>query len=65
MDNGKADLGKKAKPAEGSPNDIKMELSEEELSQVSGGNPNRVSASSSKLFEACATGTHIKEGKIT
>jgi bacteriocin-like protein len=38
-----------------------MELSEEELSQVSGGNPD---SSSTKLFEACATGTHIKEGKI-
>ena len=62
MDNRKIDLGKKEKPAEGSPNDIKMELSEEELSQVSGGNPDR---SNSKLFEACATGTHIKEAKIT
>jgi bacteriocin-like protein len=62
MANRKIDLGKKEKPAEGSPNDIKMELSEDELSQVSGGNPDR---SSSKLFEACATGTHIKEGKIT
>jgi bacteriocin-like protein len=62
MDNRKIDLGKKEKPAEASPNAIKMELSDEELSQVSGGTPDR---SSTKLFEACATGTHIKEAKIT
>ncbi len=62
MDNKKFDLGKNEKPAEASPNAIKIELSDEELSQVSGGTPDR---SSTKLFEACATGTHIKEGKIT
>jgi bacteriocin-like protein len=62
MANRKIHLGKKEKLAEGSANDIKMELSDEELSQVSGGNPDR---SSTKLFEACATGTHIKQGKIT
>jgi bacteriocin-like protein len=61
MHNRKIVLGKKEKPAPGSSNAIEMELSEEELSQVSGGNPDR---SSTKLFEACATGTHIKEGKI-
>ena len=62
MDNRKADLGKKEKRAEGAPKDIKMELSDAELSQVSGGSPDR---SSTKLFEACATGTHIKDAKIT
>jgi bacteriocin-like protein len=61
MDNRKAGFDKKQKPAEASTNTIKMELSDEELSQVSGGSPDR---SSTKLFEACATGTHIKEGKI-
>ena len=57
------DLGKKENPAQGSPNDAKIELSEEELSRVSGGKP--VSGSSSKLFGACATGQHIKEAKLT
>ena len=61
MDSRKINLRKKEKRAEGAPNDIKMELSEEELSQVSGGSPDR---SSTKLFEACATGTHIKDAKI-
>jgi bacteriocin-like protein len=63
MDNRKTDLGKKEKLAEGSPNDIKMELSDEDLSQVSGGKP--ASGSSGKLFGACATGEHIKEAKLT
>jgi bacteriocin-like protein len=62
MDNRKAGVDKKQKLAEASTNTIKMELNDEELSQVSGGSPDR---SSTKLFEACATGTHIKEGKIT
>jgi hypothetical protein len=61
MTNRKIHLGKKQNPAEGSPNNNNIELSGEELSQVSGGSPDR---SSTKLFEACATGTHIKEGKI-
>ena len=63
MDNRKIDLGNKEKPAEGTLNDTNIELSEEELSRVSGGKPG--SGSSSKLFEACATGRHFKEAKIT
>jgi bacteriocin-like protein len=62
MDNRKIDLGKRQNLAEGSPNDTKIELSEEELSRVSGGKPG--SGGSSKLLEACATGQHIKEAKI-
>lgn len=62
MDNRKIDFGKKEKPAEASPNAIKMELSDEELAQVSGGNADR---SSAKLFQACVSGAHIKIGRIT
>ena len=59
MDNRKNDPAKQS-PAEVSPNDPKigkLELSDEELSGVSGGN--------SKLLQARATGQHIKEAKIT
>jgi hypothetical protein len=59
MDNRKNDPAKQS-PAEVSPNNLKIgkiELSDEELSGVSGGN--------SKLLQACATGQHIKEAKIT
>lgn len=63
MANRKIDLGKKQNPAEGSPNDTNVELSEEELSRVSGGKP--ASGGGGGLFKACATGQHIKEGKIT
>jgi bacteriocin-like protein len=61
MDNRKTDLGKQHKPAEGSRDNLKAELSEEELSKVSGG----------RLGSACATGEHIKkpsslvEGRLT
>lgn len=63
MANKKTGLGRKQNPAEKSPNDINIELSEEELSRVSGGKPG--SGGSPKLFEACATGQHIKDTKIT
>ena len=62
MANKKIDLGKKQNPAEASLNAANIELNEEELSRVSGGKPG--SGGSSKLFEACATGQHIKEVKI-
>jgi bacteriocin-like protein len=55
MDNRKADLGKQHKPAEGSRDNLKAELSEEELSKVSGG----------RLGSACATGEHIKKAVLT
>jgi bacteriocin-like protein len=38
--------------------EVKMELSEEELSKVSGGKGN------SSLFKACCTGEHIKTATI-
>jgi bacteriocin-like protein len=63
MANRKTGLGRKQNPAERSPNDTNIELSEEELSRVSGGKPG--SGGSTKLFEACATGQHIKDAKIT
>ncbi|WMT75448.1 hypothetical protein [Bradyrhizobium sp. Ash2021] len=62
MDNRKVELAKTEKPAEGALNDTNIELSEEELSRVSGGKPG--SGSSGKLLEACATGQHFKEAKI-
>lgn len=49
------DLGKKDKPAEVSNDNLKTELTDEELSKVSGGG----------LAQACATGSHIKQGTIT
>jgi bacteriocin-like protein len=55
MDNRKTDLGKQHKPAEGSRDNLKAELSEEELSKVSGG----------RLGSACATGEHIKKAILT
>jgi bacteriocin-like protein len=48
-----------SEPDKGAPGFVKTELSEEELSQVSGGK------SSSCLALACATGKHIATGKIT
>jgi bacteriocin-like protein len=55
MDNGKTDLRKVDKGAEGSRDNLKTELSEQELSKVSGG----------RLASACATGKHLTIGKIT
>jgi len=55
MDNGKTDLRKVDKGAEGSRDNLKTELSEQELSKVSGG----------RLASACATGEHLTIGKIT
>src|SRR5258708_5503239 len=55
MDNRKTDLGKQHKPAEGSRDNLKAELSEEELSKVSGG----------RLGSACATGEHMKIDRAT
>jgi len=48
-----------SEPDKGAPGFVKTELSEEELSQVSGGK------SSSSLALACANGKHFAKGKIT
>ena len=48
-----------SEPDKGAPGFVKTELSEEELSQVSGGKR------SSCLALACATGKHFATGKIT
>jgi bacteriocin-like protein len=48
-----------SQPDKGAPGFVKTELSEEELSQVSGGK------SSSCLALACATGKHFATAKIT
>jgi hypothetical protein len=49
MDKSKIDLKKKAKPVKASPDDVKPELSDEQLSDVSGG------------FKSCAAGAHYKK----
>jgi bacteriocin-like protein len=48
-----------SEPDKGAPGFVKTELSEEELSQVSGGK------SSSCLALACANGKHFATGKIS
>jgi bacteriocin-like protein len=48
-----------SEPDKGAPDFVKTELSEEELSQVSGGK------SSSCLALVCANGKHFATGKIT
>jgi hypothetical protein len=53
MDKSKIDLKKKAKPVKASPEDVKAELSDEQLSDVSGG-----------LSQHCATGTHFDKVTI-
>jgi hypothetical protein len=55
MDSSKTDLRKTDKRAEGARDNLKTELSEQELSKASGG----------RLTSACATGKHIATGKIT
>ena len=54
MDNRKTDLGKQQKPTDDSWDNLTAELSEAELSKVSGG----------RLGSACVTGEHIKKAKI-
>lgn len=55
MDNGKIDLGKRCKPAEDSRDNLKAELSDEELSKISGG----------RLGLMCVHGEHIVKGRMT
>jgi hypothetical protein len=50
MDKSKIDLKKKAKPVKASPEEVKAELSDEQLSDVSGG-----------LLNHCVTGAHFKK----
>ena len=50
MDKSKIDPKKKAKPAKASADDVKAELSEEQLSDVSGG-----------LLKNCVAGAHYKK----
>jgi len=50
MDKSKIDLKKKAKPVKASPEEVKAELSDEQLSDVSGG-----------LLNHCVTGQHYKK----
>jgi bacteriocin-like protein len=57
------DLEKTPKLAEASPTDVKAELSDDELSQVSGGDTAPKASSSLSLH--CVTGKHIATGKIT
>jgi bacteriocin-like protein len=57
MDNSKTELEKKDHRVEGSHDNLKTELSDAELSTVSGGRGH--------LLSACVSGTHIKTGKIT
>jgi bacteriocin-like protein len=57
------DLEKTPKPAEASATDVKAELSENELANVSGGGDAAPHASSLSLH--CVTGKHIPSGKIT
>jgi bacteriocin-like protein len=59
MRNRTTDLGKQHQPAEGPCDDHKAELSEEELSNVSGGK-----ASGGHLFSACVTGQHFKKASL-
>jgi bacteriocin-like protein len=56
------DLEKTPKLAEASPADVKAELSDAELSQVSGGD---TAPHASSLSLHCANGKHIATGKIT
>jgi bacteriocin-like protein len=55
MDNRRTYLEKQYKPAEGARDNLKAELSEQELSTISGG----------RLFSACAHGEHFKKATIT
>ncbi len=55
MDRNKIDLEKKHKRSEGLRETVTNELSEEELSKISGGS----------LASACATGKHIVRATIT
>jgi len=57
MNISKTELANKDRRAEGSYDSLKTELSEEDLSRVSGGR--------NGLFTACVTGKHINSGKIT
>ena len=57
MDKGKFDMAKTDKRLEESPNNVKPELSEEELSLVSGG--------SSKLVLLSMSGKHFEQAEIT
>ena len=50
MDKSKIDPKKKAKPAKAAPDEVKAELSEEQLSDVSGG-----------LLKNCVAGAHYKK----
>jgi bacteriocin-like protein len=59
MRNRTTDMGKQHQPAEGRRDDLMAELSEEELSNVSGGK-----ASGGHLFSACVTGQHIKKATL-
>ena len=53
MDKSKIDLKKKATPVKAAPEDVKAELSDEQLSDVSGG-----------LSQHCATGKHFDKVTI-
>jgi hypothetical protein len=55
MDSRRTDFGKQHKPAESSRDILNADLSEEELSRVSGG----------RVGSACATGEHIKKAVLT
>jgi hypothetical protein len=57
------DLENTPKPTEASPTDVKAELSEDELSQASGGG-DAAPRASTNLALHCANGKHIATGKI-
>jgi bacteriocin-like protein len=61
MDLRKIDLRTKAQGVGASSEAVTTELSEEQLSSVSGGK----GKASAVLMKACATGTHLREATIT
>jgi len=61
MDLRKTDLQTKTRSVGVSSEAVTTELSDEQLSSVSGGKGN----ASPMLMKACATGTHIREATIT
>jgi bacteriocin-like protein len=59
MRNRTTDLGKQHQPPEGLRDDLNAELSEEELSNVSGGK-----GPGGHLFSACVSGQHFKKASL-